>query len=172
MGAAQWKVRAVVVERSATPARGIVTARSVAAELAVVCVLVATIALAHGLVERRVVHVAALAGNAPVCAGQGKVREIVGEQRTVETDDVGIASLMVGVTAHAAKYVNSGLSAVKARTRRNIGGNALVAVGAQPALRLPVESDVAIAAVRFQIGVALDQISRHEQPLVEEFYGL
>ena len=135
-------------------------------------ILVATIALAHSLVEWLVVHVAALAGNAAVCAGKGEVREIVGEERAVETDDVAVAPLMVGVTADAAKYVNSGLSTVKACTRRNVGGHALVAVGAEPTLCLPVQSDVAIATVRFQIGVALDQISRHEQPLVEELCGL
>jgi hypothetical protein len=172
MGAPQWKIRAVVVERGTTPAGSLVTARAVAAELAVMSILVAAIALAYGLVEWLVVHVAAFTGDGSMCPGKGKVREIVGEERRVETDDVAVAPLMVGVTAHAAKYVNSGLSAVKARTRRNIGGNAFVAVGAEPALSLPVQSDVAIATVRFQIGVTLDQISGHEQPLVEELCGL
>ncbi len=172
MRAPQRKVRAVVVERGTTPAGSLVTACAVAAELAVMRILVATIALAHGLVGWLVVHVAAFTGDGSMCPGQGKVREIVGKERRVETDDVAVAPLMVAVTAYAATHVNSGLSAVKARTRRNVGGHALVAVGAEPTLRLPVQSDVAIATVRLQIGVTLDQISRHEQPLVEELCGL
>ena len=72
MGAPQRKVRAVVVERGTTPAGSLVTARAVAAELAVMSILVATIALAHGLVEWLVVHVAAFTGDGSMCPGQGK----------------------------------------------------------------------------------------------------
>ena len=63
MSAAQWKVGAIVIERRSTPAGCVMAACAIGPELAIVCILVASVAFAHCLVERLVVHVTALACN-------------------------------------------------------------------------------------------------------------
>ena len=94
------------------------------------------------------------------------------KQRSVEADDVSVASQMVGVTTHTAIHVDGLLKAVKARSGGNILGNALVTVGAKAPLRLLFEGDVAVPAVRLQIGVSFDELPGHEEPLIEELCGL
>ena len=89
---------------------------------------------------------------------EGKVCLLVIECRAVELHDIGFAALVIGMTLAAFRVCGRKRFAVKAGFRCEVGGNILVAIHAQLGLCRPRERFVTVAAVRFKLGVTVDDL--------------
>ena len=73
----------------------------------------------------------------PVRVPQLEIRKGVIERLAIEQDDIGISSLVIGMTMVAFLLCGIRLPTVKSPPRRTIRGNVLVAIEAEPRLRSP-----------------------------------
>jgi hypothetical protein len=87
------------------------------------------------------------------------------EGLTVELHNIGVSTLVVGVTMLAVLVQSVGLAAMKAPTVPAIIGGLLVARDAEAGLRLPGEWLMAAVALLFELGVPGNQRARHHKRL-------
>lgn len=165
MAGAQRKPRAGMIEIPALPSVRSVTAFAVYAELACMYVV---LAVAGNTAFRRVTmlatgRMAVTAFDTRMQCQQHEVSQRVIESRLVQSDDAGLAALVVSVTivARAAPIQPS----VIATARSNIGRDFLVAPKAQFYLPGLFERHVAFSAASLDIRMTLDDFSRHQQCL-------
>jgi len=158
-----------VIEARLAPALLAVTAGAVAAELAGVGVVggVTPRAVRRRVAAVRARLVAALAGDALVGAAQRVVRRIVREGARVESDDVGVASLVLGVADAALRRTHRWRPAVEAGLGANVRRDRLVVVAAEAEriLLRSLEGGVALRAVGLEVRVRLRDRARHDEPL-------
>lgn len=110
---------------------------------------------------------ATAAGNLCVPSFQFEIGARVIEGIAVETNDIGVAAFVIGVTLLARRcFVGSarsnGNTTVKAGLRGNVGGNVFVTIETEFVLCLFGKRDVALIAVGFELSVPLYQLSRHQ----------
>jgi hypothetical protein len=92
-----------------------------------------------------------------------EIREGVIERLAVELDDVGISSLVIGMTVVAFLFCGIRLAPVKPLARRAIGSNVLVAIDAAPRLGSSRERFVTFVALLLELGMSLDYRPRHDK---------
>jgi len=109
--------------------------------------------------------VAESTGHGRVRTAEWMIRPVVIEGLGVEAHDVGLASLVLAVTAAAGTRRRRGMKTMEARTRSLIGFDGLVAVEAETPLRIPLERPVTAAAFVLDIGVARDHRAGHDELL-------
>jgi hypothetical protein len=128
------------------------------------CLTMTCNALDRGFSERLALHVTGTAVPTDVAAPERKIRSIVIERRTIQTHDVGVAALMLGVTV-LAQQLRLVLrdAAMEARQRCHVGTNFLVTVHTQRRLLGRDERPVTVRAIVFQIGVTFDHRTGHDQ---------
>ena len=156
--AGQREARLLVVEARFLPAVLGVAVGALGAERALVRVVlaVAGVAVLRRLAPALGRLVALAAFHLRVAAAQFVVGLRVVEVALVEHDDARAAALVVGVAVAAGLRL---LAAVEAGALTHVAPHVLVAIGAQPVLRIAVELDVALAAVVLDLGVALDHLA-------------
>lgn len=98
-----------------------------------------------------------------VCTQQRKIRLIVREARRVELSDVGIAAVMLGVTAVAFALARLRHAAVVTGFSMDVLGHILVTIQAQGGLSGAIGAVVAGRAIIFQLRVRLRDRPRHDQ---------
>ena len=146
--AGQAKVGRIVIERRIDPSRlGVAVATGVA-EIAVVTIVLAVAAdagrirIAESLVGRVTTHT----GPTRMAAVQREVRKVVIERVSVETDDVGVPPLVLGVATRALGICNGSEAAVIPLTRIQVCIDLGMAVEAPRALIFARERLVARGA--------------------------
>jgi hypothetical protein len=167
VGADQREVGRLVIELSPLPGFGGVTVRAARPHRALVDVIVAVTvhAVARCIAARLVGGVAGRAVEPAVRALQDEIRAVVGERFGVEAADVGIATAVVRVAAPTRARALSTDAAVQTGASGEVEPDRLVADEAQVVLGPGVERTVAVPAVGFEIGVGVDQGTRHEEAL-------
>ena len=123
----------------------------------------ATDAGTRGLAELLFRRVTAVTPYRCMGAGQLEVGAHVIERFAVELDDVGAAAFVIGVAVPAIAGHRVAVATVKAACLGAIDRHLLVTVEAQFRLRLARERLVTLAAVRLQLGMALDQGAGHHE---------
>lgn len=98
-----------------------------------------------------------------VLAEQREVSEFVIKCIRVETDNIRVAALMVGMAAGADGTTGTTILAVKAGFCIDVTGDFFVTVEAQSALLAAFETLVAVGAVFLVLGMRLDNLARHDQ---------
>jgi hypothetical protein len=98
--------------------------------LVIVIFLVAADARRRSLAIRLAGLVAGLAAEGAVCAGQWKIGALMIELRGIQSDDIGVPSKMLCVTADAPARTCVGHAAVIGLVFPEVGGNWLVAIKA------------------------------------------
>ena len=157
----------IVIEPGVGPADWLVAVAATVAHVISVRVVV-RVAARTG---RRRISVLVLCGVAigtcgiEVPSDQREVGHAVIERVLVETNDVGVAAEMVGVTSFALCSAGVRVPAVESGAARHVVRHDVVAVQAQTALRLLVEGLVTARARGFDIGVSCDDIAGHQQAL-------
>ena len=96
-------------------------------------------------------------------AQQREIRVLVVEVVFIQSDDVSVATLVIGVAPRTRRPARTPVLAVKAGTRIDIGRDFLVAVEAQFTLFAAFETQVAVGALFFVLGVSLYKFARHDQ---------
>ena len=168
VGAIQSEFRLAVIKRlDAAPAILAVAAIARLTEPLLVRLLrfVAVIAAAGGAAESDRSCVAAVAADRLVAALELEIGGGVIEGLAVELDNIGVSTLVVGVTILAVLVQSVGLPAVKASTVPAVIGGLLVARDAEAGLRLPGEWLVAAVALLFELGVPGNQRAWHHKRL-------
>lgn len=100
-----------------------------------------------------------------VLAEQREVSEFVIECIRVETDNIRVAALMVGMAVGADGTTGTTILAVKAGFCIDVTGDFFVTVEAQSALLAAFETLVAVGAVFLVLGMRLHNLARHDQCL-------
>jgi len=163
----QGKTRAAMLEAGRQPICHPMTGGAVTAEIATMHILLAVAAgtavrcLAVGLGRRMAAH----ASKRRVRPAQGKLAELVTEAGHTQLVDVRAAPEMLGVTAAALSLRRPRHAPVIAAAGADVGGNFLVTIQTQCALRIAVAAVMTEAAIAFQLGVRLRHRSRHDQLL-------
>ena len=169
MGTSEPKTRLIMVEVAAAPAERAVALAARLLELTVMYVVVAMAIGATGtgrcLRPELLGLVAGAALECTVCAVQSKVSELMIKLRLIDLHDVGVATLVLGMTGLALTKPGIRHAAVIAVPRTNIGGDLLVAVETQGALGALVAAIVAAGALAFPLGVGTHDLPRHQQGL-------
>ena len=98
-------------------------------------------------------------------AQQGKPRQVMIEPVFVQTNNVGVATLVVRMAVRASRPFCTTIHTVKAGLGLDVCGNFIVAIETQRALLFTVKAKVAITAFFFEFGVGLSQFARHDQRL-------
>lgn len=164
----QRKPRLVVIERLRLfPARGAMARLAGLAEPPLVAIVAAMAIDAAG---RRVTKflvrlVTAGARCACMSALEDKVGQRVIERLAIQTDDVEVPALVVRVAVSAGLPQSLWMLAVETALGRAIRPDRLVTVEAEVGLRLFAEGLVARVAGCLELGMSLDQRSRHDQAL-------
>lgn len=107
-----------------------------------------------------------------VFAFQWEVGRRVIEGVAIETDDIRLTTLVIGVTLFARQRRVVFELAVKALFCRDIRTDHVVTGNAQLILRLLFEGDMAFGALGFQFSVPLDQLARHQQCFKTDFIAV
>jgi hypothetical protein len=94
-----------------------------------------------------------------------KIREEMIEGLAVQLDNVGVASLVIGMTMGAFGFCCIRLTSVKPLAGRTIRRNFLMAGKAEPHLGFSREWLVAVAALLLKLGMSLDNRPRHDKLL-------
>ena len=94
-----------------------------------------------------------------------KIREGMIERLPVQLDDVGVPSLVIGVTMGALILCGARLAPMKSLARRTIRCDFLMACKAEPHLRFARERLVTIAALLLELGMPVDDLPRHDKLL-------
>ena len=121
-----------------------------------------------GVAERHAADVAIAAGCVTVRAGQWKVGVHVLEDLDVETHDVRVAALVLGVARIASGAVDCRTAAMKACVRSDVVANVPVADEAQIALALIAARFMTTFAIVLNVSVRLDHAARHDECLERE----
>ena len=127
--------------------------------------VVAVRARPAGLAERIAGRVAGLAAQRRVQAFEREVGDGVVERGAIEPEDVRVAPFVLAVATAALGLRGDGMPAVVAASLPLVGGDGVVAVETQSALRLCMERFVTLAALRFDLGVPRDDRARHHERL-------
>ena len=126
-------------------------------------VLVASNAIGHGVAMLRLRLMAIIAVGFTVFADQLEVRERVVESCFVQYDHVGIPAFMLSVTFIALLGFCFRVLPMKACRSLDIGRDRLMTVHAENSLRAFVEHLVALAALRFDVGMIRNNLTRHDE---------
>lgn len=163
----QRELGRVVVEADIHPAGVRVAARAVLAQGAGVRIVVAVAADAIGrrLPKGRLVGMAVAAGHSPMGPSQGMIGEVVVEACRVQSDDVRVATLVIGVALPTRGIAGPRRAAVEAGVRSAVGSDLLVTLQAECILRRRRKGDMAAAAIALDVGVPLDDLSGHHELL-------
>jgi hypothetical protein len=130
------------------------------------CVAMTRNALHGRFSERLALHMTRAAIATDMAAAQRKIGSIVIERRTLQTHDVGVATLMLGVTGLAEQLrLVFGDAPMETRQRRHVGTNFLVTIHAERRLLGRYERAMAVRTIVFQIGVPVDDRTGHDQSL-------
>lgn len=121
-----------MIEVAVAPGRCVVARAAIAAELAVVrlLLLVTVHAFRRDLPIGFRGRVTARAGHTGMCVPQGEVRPVVVELSGAQFGDVGIATVMFGVASMALRRRDTAEVPVIAALRRDVRGNVFVTVQA------------------------------------------
>ena len=92
-----------------------------------------------------------------------KISKGVVERFAIELDDVGISSLVIGVTMIAVLLCGIRLTPVKPLPRRPVRRDFLVARKAQARLRFSGERFVALTAILLKFGMTIDDWPRENK---------
>jgi len=168
MRALQRKLGGVVIERlQMQPSVFTVALVAFLAELALVRIarLVTVEAESGRAAKLGRLHVTFVAGRGLVGALQAEIRGRVIECLAIELHDVDVPAFVVGMADPAFLLGRVELVAVKAPARQPIRCDILVTFEALAGLRLPRECGVAPKALLLELGMPLDERTRHDQPL-------
>jgi len=128
------------------------------------CLAMTRDALDRGFSEWLALRVARAAITTHVAATEREIRSIVIESRTVETHDIRVAALVLGVTVLAEKLrLIFRDAAMEASQRRHVGTNFLVTIHTQRRLFGRDERSVTVRAIVFQVGMTFDHRTGHDQ---------
>lgn len=156
-----------VVELGRLEGGRLMALRTICPELAAVSIVLtmAVHALLGSLAEFLAFLVARVAGDAGMGAGQHEIGPLVVETPPVEADDVGLATLVLGMAGIALCLARR--STMETLTLPDVGGYRLVVVAGEAESRLTrsVGPVVALAAIVLQFGVRARELTRHEQLL-------
>ena len=158
-----------VVEQRVTPVVRLVAGAAVVAEMARVYVV---LSMAADTPHRRFAMCNAAgmtltAGHRRVGAEEGEVRQGMVERRLVEIDDIRVASFMLGMAARALEFFIGRQTTMKPRVVRNVFLDLGMTAVAELSLELIGQRRMTSRAVGFDIGVAFDDGSGHDQPLLD-----
>jgi len=154
-----------MVERTPFPAGGSMTTITGDTQLSLVHIIVQVTGNAgpRRLAEFLALYVASVALDLGVKAKQDIVGERMIERRCVQSDNVRVPALVLGVT------VATGATGVQPSMKAGVHGyvpaDLFVATQAQIGLLLFLEWNVTLATVRFNISMALDDLAGHDQGL-------
>ena len=98
-------------------------------------------------------------------AQQGKPRQVMIEPVFVQTNNVGVATLVVRMAVRASRPFRTTIHTVKTGLGFDVRGDFIVAIETQRALLFTFKAKMAIAAFLFEFGVGLSQFARHDQRL-------
>ena len=121
--------------------------------------------LGLGSVESRLLGVAVDAVSVEMAVAQQEARQAMIERLLDETDDIGIATFVIGMARHALAIAHFGRHCVESRVSLEIGGDLRVAVETKRPLRAARKANVTGGALGFVLGVTGNQRSRHDQAL-------
>ena len=156
-----------VIEPYACPAAGLVAAGAIAAELALVrfLLLVAIDACGSRLTVLAARQVAGRARYRRMRSLQRKVGLRMREGSSLELDDVGLTTLVLGVARAALGGLRCRQSAMKSLVLCNVGSDRLMTGAAEGRLPRTVRAIVAARALLLVLRVTCDDRSRHQQRL-------
>lgn len=168
MPARQWKLRFIMIKSRILPPRGLMTIGTSGPELPIMHIPfpVTAVTFPLRLPEFLPLFMTAGAahGTAGVSAVQRKVCPVMVEDGLVQRNDIGITSDMIRVARLALFVADSGRPAVKTGPAADVGGDRLVAIEAQVALKGLVKRGVTGTAILFMFGMRRGQRTRHDQP--------
>jgi hypothetical protein len=127
--------------------------------------LVTVEAACGGVAEPCRLRVAAAARHSDVCVAKLEARTRVIERLAVQLDDVGISPLVIRVTMVAFLLRRLGIAPMKRAAGLAIGGNVLVAGGAESRLRPWRKRLVTVAALLLELGMSGHQRPGHDELL-------
>ena len=109
--------------------------------------------------------VAARARDTRMSALEQEIRQIMAKCLRIQSDNVGLPSLVIGVAGPALAFPDRRVPAVESLSLCDIGSNRLVAIDTETRLRLLRERFMALRAVFLELGVPLD-----ERPRIDELF--
>lgn len=174
MIAFQREFRRAVIEARFLPAIGVVTTAAALPKCTAMFIdhFVAAITFATRRTNFFSGCVTAPALQFAVFAFQREVGGAVIKIIAIEPDDIGRAPLVIGMTLFTRQRGVVFQLAVKAFFGGDVGTDHIVALHAELILRLLGERYVAFCALSFQFGVALDELSRHQQCFKTQFVAV
>ena len=163
----QRKAGRVVIELNVQPALGCMAVAALRAESARMCVIafVTGKAITRRVPTSYVRYMAVAALLLGMSAQQGKPRQVMIEPAFVQTNNVGVATLVVRMAVRAGRPFRTTIHSVKTRLGFDVCGDFIVAIETQRALLFTVKAKMAITAFFFEFGVGLSQFARHDQRL-------
>ena len=92
-----------------------------------------------------------------------EIRKCMIECLAVQLDDVGVSSLVIGMTMVAFLFCGIRLAPMESLACRTIRSNFFVALKAEPRLGSSRERLVTVAALLLQLDMSIDELSRHDK---------
>ncbi len=161
----QSVVGLAVVKLATRPAVGSMTGVAILPELPdmQVVAMMAAVTAGRRLAPQLTVLVAAIAGQRPVPAFQGKSSRLMVKRLHLEAHDVGLTPQVFAVAGIALAALGIGHQAMQAAVAADVGGDFLVTGQAQRGLSIAIAAIVAIGAFLLVLGMLGTQLAGIEQ---------